>query len=158
MGRFDRESPAMHVRDAVASRYSCRAFLPTPIPEQIVRDIVELSARAPSAGNMQPWRIDVIAGERVEALKNLLRPRMNELPRAEGTEYTIYPPEMNATYRKRRFEVGDCSTGRSGCRARTSRRATGNTRRTSNFSAHPSASSFRSTATSVSPSILILAV
>ena len=32
---------------------------------------------------------------------------MNELPRAEGTEYTIYPPEMNATYRKRRFEVGE---------------------------------------------------
>ncbi|MGV3635317.1 MAG: nitroreductase family protein [Pseudorhodoplanes sp.] len=97
----------MHVRDAVASRYSCRAFLPTPIPEQTVRDIVELSARAPSAGNMQPWRIDVIAGERVEALKSLLAPRMNELPRAEGTEYTIYPPEMNATYRKRRFEVGE---------------------------------------------------
>jgi nitroreductase len=97
----------MHVRDAAASRYSCRAFLPTPIPEQIVRDIVETAARAPSAGNMQPWRIDVIAGERVEVLKDLLRPRMGELPRAEGLEYTIYPHEMNATYRKRRFEVGE---------------------------------------------------
>ncbi len=63
----------MHVRDAVASRYSCRAFLPTPIPEQTVREIIELAARAPSAGNMQPWRIDVIAGERVEALKAQLR-------------------------------------------------------------------------------------
>jgi len=97
----------MHVRDAVASRYSCRAFLPTLIPEQTVRDIIERAARAPSAGNMQPWRIDVIAGERVEALKALLRPRMNELPKCEGTEYTIYPPQMNATYRKRRFEVGE---------------------------------------------------
>jgi len=97
----------MHVRDAVASRYSCRAFLPTPIPEQTVRDIIEVAARAPSAGNMQPWQIDVIAGERVEALKALLRPRMGELPRGEGTEYTIYPPEMNATFRKRRFEVGE---------------------------------------------------
>jgi nitroreductase len=97
----------MHVCDAVASRYSCRAFLATPIPEQTVREIIELAVRAPSAGNMQPWRVDVIAGERVEALNALLRPRMNELPRAEGTEYTIYPPEMNATYRKRRFEVGE---------------------------------------------------
>ena len=43
----------------------------------------------------------------VEALKALLRPRMSELPRGEGTEYTIYPPEMNATFRKRRFEVGE---------------------------------------------------
>ncbi len=97
----------MNVRDAVASRYSCRAFLPTPIPEKTVREIVELAARAPSAGNMQPWRIDVIAGARVEALKAQLAPRMNELPKAEGTEYTIYPPEMNATFRKRRFEVGE---------------------------------------------------
>jgi nitroreductase len=97
----------MHVRDAVASRYSCRAFLPAPVPEKIVREIIELAARAPSAGNMQPWQVDAIAGDRLEALKDLLRPRMGELPRGEGTEYTIYPPEMNATFRKRRFEVGE---------------------------------------------------
>ena len=97
----------MHVRDAAASRYSCRAFLPTPIPEQTLREIVAVAARAPSAGNMQPWHIDVIAGERVEALKDLLRPRMDELPRGEGTQYTIYPPEMNATFRARRFDVGE---------------------------------------------------
>lgn len=97
----------MNVRDAVASRYSCRAFLPTPIPESTIREIVELAVRAPSAGNMQPWRIDVIADKKVEALRDLLRPRMGELPRGEGTEYTIYPPEMNATFRKRRFEVGE---------------------------------------------------
>ena len=97
----------MNVRDAVASRYSCRAFLPTPVPENTIREIIELAVRAPSAGNMQPWRIDVIAGKKVEALKDLLRPRMGELPRGEGTEYTIYPPEMNATFRKRRFEVGE---------------------------------------------------
>ncbi len=97
----------MNVRDAVASRYSCRAFLPKPVPEATVREIIELAVRAPSAGNMQPWRIDVIADDRAEALRALLRPRMDELPRGEGTEYTIYPPEMNATYRKRRFEVGE---------------------------------------------------
>ena len=97
----------MNVRDAVASRYSCRAFLQTPVPESAIREIIELAVRAPSAGNMQPWRIDVIAGKKVEALKDLLRPRMGELPHGEGTEYTIYPPEMNATFRKRRFEVGE---------------------------------------------------
>ncbi len=50
----------MDVFEAVASRYSCRAFLPTPIPKATVRDIVERAARAPSAGNMQPWRIYAI--------------------------------------------------------------------------------------------------
>ena len=30
----------MDVLEAVASRYSCRAFLPTPVPEATIRDIV----------------------------------------------------------------------------------------------------------------------
>ena len=52
----------MDVRDAVASRYSCQAFLPTPVSEAVVRDIVERAARAPSAGNMQPWRSYALNG------------------------------------------------------------------------------------------------
>ena len=98
----------MDVFEAVASRYSCRAFLPTPVPEKIVRDIVERAARAPSAGNMQPWRIYAIAGKRVEDLKALLTPRMaTELPKGEGTDYTIYPEPLTEPYRTRRFKVGE---------------------------------------------------
>ena len=82
----------MDILEAVSSRYSCRAFLPTPVPEKVVRQIVERAARAPSAGNMQPWRVYAIAGNRVDDLKALLAPRMaTELPKGEGTDYTIYP-------------------------------------------------------------------
>lgn len=96
----------MDVREAVASRFSCRAFLPDPIPEQVVREIVERGARAPSGGNLQPWRVDAIAGAQVEALKALLAPRIGELPKAEGTEYPVYPPNLQEPYRTRRFAVG----------------------------------------------------
>ena len=64
----------MDIFDAVSSRYSCRAFLPKAVPEAVVRDIVKRAARAPSAGNMQPWRVYALAGKRVEALKAQLRP------------------------------------------------------------------------------------
>lgn len=97
----------MNVFEAVGSRYSCRAFLPTPIPEATVRDIVERAARAPSAGNMQPWRVYVIAGKRVEELKALLAPRMDELPKGEGSDYRIYPDPLEEPYRARRFQVGE---------------------------------------------------
>jgi nitroreductase len=98
----------MHVRDAIASRYSCRAFLPTPIPEATIRDIIARAARAPSAGNMQPWRVYAIAGKRVEELKARLAPRMaTELPKGEGTDYTIYPEPLTEPYRTRRFQVGE---------------------------------------------------
>jgi nitroreductase len=97
----------MDVRDAVASRYSCRAFLPTPVPEATVRDIVARAARAPSGGNLQAWRVYAMAGERVEALKRLLAPRMGELPKGEGGEYQIFPSELKEPYRSRRFAVGE---------------------------------------------------
>lgn len=98
----------MDIFDAVASRYSCRAFLPTPVPERTVRDIVERAARAPSAGNLQPWRVYAIAGQRIEALKAQLLPRMaTELPKGEGTDYQIYPNPMGEPYRERSFTVGE---------------------------------------------------
>jgi nitroreductase len=99
----------MDVRDAVASRYSCRAFLPDkPVSESVVRDILERAARAPSGGNVQPWIVHAVAGERLEELKAQLRPRFaKELPRGEGPEYNIYPPELKEPYYGRRARVGN---------------------------------------------------
>ena len=98
----------MDVREAVATRFSCRAFLSKSVPERIVREIVEGAARAPSAGNMQPWRVFALAGKRVEELKALLAPRMaTELPKGEGTDYTIYPEPLTEPYKTRRFVVGE---------------------------------------------------
>jgi nitroreductase len=97
---------AMDVRDAVASRYSCRAFLPTPVPLATVRDILDRAARAPSGGNLQPWLVHALAGERLEAVRALIRPRFNELPRGEGAEYPVYPAPLKEPYYARRSQVG----------------------------------------------------
>ena len=98
----------MDVRDAVESRYSCRAFLPDPVPEATVRDIIVRAARAPSGGNLQPWLVHVIAGARLEELKARLRPRFAaELPRGEGPEYDVYPRDLKEPYYGRRARVGN---------------------------------------------------
>ncbi|MBS0247546.1 MAG: nitroreductase [Proteobacteria bacterium] len=98
----------MEIQQAVASRYSCRAFLDKSVPKHVVRDIIERAARAPSAGNMQPWRVYALAGKKVDELRAILRPRMaSELPKGEGVEYTIYPQPMAPTYRERSFTVGE---------------------------------------------------
>ncbi|MBV8792508.1 MAG: nitroreductase, partial [Pseudolabrys sp.] len=78
-----------------------------PVPEKIVREIVALAARAPSAGNMQPWRVYALAGAPLDELKALLAPRMSELPKGEGTDYTIYPEPLGEPYHTRRREVGE---------------------------------------------------
>jgi nitroreductase len=96
----------MDVFDAVASRYSCRAFLPTPVPLATVRDILERAARAPSGGNLQPWRVHALAGARLEALRAIVRSRLDELPRFEGAEYDIYPRDLKQPYESRRQRSG----------------------------------------------------
>jgi nitroreductase len=96
----------MHVRDAVASRFSCRAFLPSPVAVATVRDILERASRAPSGGNLQPWRVHVLAGAPLEELKARIRPHAPTNPRGEGNEYQVYPEPLKEPYYGRRHDVG----------------------------------------------------
>jgi nitroreductase len=96
----------MNVRDAVASRFSCRAFLPTPVPLATVRDLLDRASRAPSGGNLQPWRVHVLAGAPLEELKARIRPYASTNPRGEGNEYPVYPEPLKEPYHGRRHEVG----------------------------------------------------
>ena len=53
----------MHVSEAVAARKSVRAFLDRPVPEDLLRELLTKASRAPSGGNLQPWRVFVLNGE-----------------------------------------------------------------------------------------------
>ena len=52
----------MKVSDAIAQRMSVRAFQARMPPTATVRAILEAAARAPSGGNLQPWRVHALAG------------------------------------------------------------------------------------------------
>lgn len=49
--------------EAIMTRFSCRSFLPDPIPEADFKRLLEVMRRAPSAGNMQPWRFIVVRSQ-----------------------------------------------------------------------------------------------
>ncbi len=97
----------MNVSEAVRTRRSVRAFTDRPVDLEQLRGILNLAARAPSGGNLQPWHIHVVAGERMVALKALMARRVAEEPGGEGTEYAIYPPALDTPFRDRRFAVGE---------------------------------------------------
>jgi nitroreductase len=102
----------MNVADALASRRSVRDFLPTPVPGDVIRRVLSQALRAPSGGNLQPWHLDVVGGERLDALKAIMRTRVVEAPTGEGNEYDVYPKEVVAPYRDRRFAVGEAMYAR----------------------------------------------
>lgn len=97
----------MLVSEAVASRRSVRGFLPDPVDGAVIRRVLERAARSPSGGNLQPWHVDVLAGEPLAELKAIMLDRVRAAPGGEPTDYDIYPkplPEPSRTYR---FEVGE---------------------------------------------------
>jgi nitroreductase len=93
----------MKVSDAIERRMSVRAYKPDPVPRAVVAVILERAARAPSGGNLQPWRVYALTGGPLDALKAAVA----QNPRGEPTEYNVYPPNLWDPFRTRRFENGE---------------------------------------------------
>jgi nitroreductase len=96
----------MNVSEAVAYRRSVRGFLDKPVDVALIKDIIERAARAATGGNVQPWHVDLVHGESMIRLKEIMRGEMAKGPPSETPEYPIYPPELKKPYSDRRFEVG----------------------------------------------------
>jgi len=93
----------MNVTDAVSRRISVRAFKPDPVPGAVMREILEAAARAPSGGNLQPWRVYALSGAPLEEFKAVIA----ENPEGETPEYNVYPPNLWDPLRTRRYECGE---------------------------------------------------
>ena len=97
----------MNVSEAIASRHSVRAFLDRPVDKELVISLLERARWAPSGGNLQPWRVHVLGGEKLVGFKTVIRSKLLEHPVGEGGEYHIYPPKLKEPYRSRRYVCGE---------------------------------------------------
>ncbi len=96
----------MELREIVRSRRSVRAFLPDPVNEQTVRDILAVAARAPSGTNMQPWKVYVVTGKTKAAVADAILNSGIRAEKAEWDEYKYYPTQFFEPYLTRRRTVG----------------------------------------------------
>jgi nitroreductase len=97
----------MNVSEALATRKSVRAFKDTPVGRATIEDILVKAARAPSGGNLQPWKVHVLIGPARDELVRRAKARMAVNPRGGVPEYHIYPPELTEPYRTRRYRIGE---------------------------------------------------
>jgi nitroreductase len=102
----------MEVSQAVATRRSVRGFLDTPVDLDLIKRLVAEASRAPSGGNLQPWHVDIVAGDPMNHLKQTMMTKLGGGP--ETPEYDIYPKELLSPYRDRRFAVGEAMYERIG--------------------------------------------
>lgn len=98
-------APSPTVHEAIDTRKSVRAFLPDPVDPALLREILTTASRAASGGNLQPWRIHVLAGEARDALVAAVAEQQKETPFGDGPEYPIYPHDLTEPYLTRRGDV-----------------------------------------------------
>lgn len=103
----------MQVAEAVRRRRSVRAFTSQPVSSELLRELVELAARAPSGGNLQPWRIHVLVGPALARFRARMAERLLEGP-PDPPEYPVYPERLHEPYRTQRFELGEALYARLG--------------------------------------------
>jgi nitroreductase len=104
-GGLNRPGTLVSAAEAITSRRSIRAFLPTPVPQETVAQLLAIASRAPSGSNTQPWRVHVLTGAAREALcAELLAAHEAGVP--DEREYAYYPDPWFEPYQARRRKVG----------------------------------------------------
>ncbi|RMF41105.1 MAG: nitroreductase [Alphaproteobacteria bacterium] len=103
----------MNVSEAVETRRSIRAFLPDPVPEEVLRRVFVKAARAPSGGNLQPWHVWLLSGAGMARFRAMMAPRIAR-GLTDAPEYAVYPDRLWEPYRSRRFAVGEAMYARLG--------------------------------------------
>ena len=77
----------MNVSDAVRARRTTRGFLPDPVPEPVIREVLEIARHAPSNSNTQPWHLAIVSGPARERLQEAIFAEIN----AGKTPYPTWP-------------------------------------------------------------------
>jgi len=94
------------VDEAIATRRSIRRFLPTPVPAETVEAILDVSARAPSGTNMQPWRGYALTGAPKDRLITAVQAAFDAQEPGHAQEVQYYPDEFFEPFLSRRRAVG----------------------------------------------------
>ncbi|MGA3084568.1 MAG: nitroreductase [Thermodesulfobacteriota bacterium] len=93
----------MDLVEAIKARRSIRGYKTDPVPVEILREILEVAVRAPSADNSQPWEITIITGKVLKAVAEANVEAINA-SRPMAPDVTHKPYE--GIYRTRQIELG----------------------------------------------------
>ena len=97
---------AASVTEAIMTRITTRSFLEKQVPEQVLRGIFETARRTPSGGNLQPWNVIVMTGEKLDRFRaSCLEAPL--LGRKEEPTHRAYPSPLWEPHRSWRYKLGE---------------------------------------------------
>ncbi len=95
----------MTVEEAITGRRCIRAFLPKPVPRELVERVLRIAGRAPSGSNVQPWKVWVLDGAVKAEISAELAERYDR-GQVSPREYNYYPEKWREPYLARRRACG----------------------------------------------------
>lgn len=101
------------VTDALNTRITCRDFLDTPVPEDVLMRVLNMAMRSPSGGNLQPWKLHVMTGETLAEFKKRAAER-TLAGKLEEPTYAAYPSPLWEPHRSWRYKLGEDMYGKIG--------------------------------------------
>ena len=84
-------------------RFSCRGFLPQPVPPVTIEAMLGLAQLAPSGCNSQPWHAIVTSGAATDRFRAALTKQAQAGPQEPDLPF---PAEYRGAYKQRRREAG----------------------------------------------------
>ncbi len=97
-------APIEVLEDLMASRFSCRAFKPDPVPRAAIERVLTAAQKTASWCNSQPWQLAITSGAATAKFRDLMyavassgQPTTGDFP---------FPREYRGVYLERRRESG----------------------------------------------------
>lgn len=91
------------LEQVLTDRFSCRGFLPDPVPAEVVRRLFTIAQRTPSWCNSQAWQVHLLSGEHAAELSEALVARVTAGPEAPDIPG---PAAYEGVYQDRRRACG----------------------------------------------------
>jgi nitroreductase len=93
----DAGASTMELLQGIETRKSIRGFKPTPVPEETIRNILQLAGRSPSYTNTQPWEVAVVMGRKRDELSTILYDLANSgvRPNPDTVTPASWPAELD---------------------------------------------------------------
>ena len=95
----------MNVSEAVQQRRTTRGYKPDPVPESVIREIMDIARYAPSNSNIQPWHIAIFSGQARQDLETAICAELD----AGKKPYPTWPSGgvgLHGIYKERRQACG----------------------------------------------------
>lgn len=90
------------LRRLLSERFSCRGFLPDPVPRPVIEEMFGLAQLAPSGCNSQPWHATVTSGAATDRFRAALTVQAQAGSQVPDLPF---PAEYRGAYRQRRRDA-----------------------------------------------------